>query len=472
MPNNNSRYTKMAHKQSVMRVLITVIFLFFCYFIFSQPIQKLVPNGGGEYVYDNGHENCLSDSDRSEIRSMLKTNSDLLKKTGKTPKPLEKAIINFEWPLQKNSGLSFNNCFAISNFVDQDQSSGILDHDCGSRAYDGHNGTDVYTWPFPWYLVENDFAEVIAGADGVIIGKSDGYDDDHCSCLGTWNAVYVEHLDGSVAWYGHMKKNSLTPKLVGESVVQGEFLGVVASSGCSSGPHLHFEVHDSADNVIDPYTGTCNSLNPTTWWASQPAYRVPTINAVLTHDAEPIHGCPGINETPNIENTFGPGDLIYFATYYRDQMNGDISTYRIRRPNGSVWNDWTATSPATYSSSWWYWTYNLPSLGPFGTWSFEVEYNGETVSHDFLYTSNTSIKENFQAPNIAIVPNPSTTNEIQITIDIPELVDIEIIDFKGALVKKIKSNSEKIYVKNLATGIYSLIVRQKNFFYSQRFIIQ
>jgi murein DD-endopeptidase MepM/ murein hydrolase activator NlpD len=440
--------------------------------LFAQPIQNTDPAGGGEFIYDYGGDNCLSDNDRCVIQDKLRENIDILTAAGKLPKPVEKAIVNFEWPLQKNSGLTFNNCFAISGFVDQNQTSGTLDYNCDARTYDGHTGTDVYTWPFPWYLVENDYAEVIAGADGVIIGKSDGFDDDHCFCIGTWNAVYVQHSDGSIAWYGHMKKNSLTSKLVGETVTQGEFLGVVASSGCSTGPHLHFEVHDSTGNVIDPYTGVCNSLNSTTWWASQPGYREPTVNAVLTHDAEPIHGCPGINETPNMQNTFGPGDLIYFATYYRDQLNSDLSTYRIRRPDGSVWNEWPHTSPTTYNSSWWYWTNTLPTFGPFGTWSFEVEYNGQTIAHDFLYTSGASIEENVQSQNITIVPNPSSSDEIHIMIDNLEPAEIEIIDFNGKLVKKIRSESGKINVRKLSPGIYTLIIRTEKSLCNERFIIQ
>ena len=455
-----------------MKLILTAVLFISCFLVFAQPHTNNGTSGGGEYAYDYGGDNCLSDTDRSVIEDMLQKNIAVLKATGELPGSVEKAIVNFEWPLQKNSGLTFNNCFAISGFVDQDQASGTLDYNCNARTYDGHTGTDIYTWPFPWYLVENNYAEIIAGAAGVIIGKSNGFDDDHCFCVGTWNAVYVQHSDGSIAWYGHMKKNSLTSKLVGETVTQGEFLGVVASSGCSSGPHLHFEVHDSANDVVNPYTGMCNSLNPSTWWASQPAYREPTVNAVLTHDAEPIHGCPGINETPNMQNTFGPGDLIYFATYYRDQLTGDLSTYRIRRPDGSVWDEWPQTSPATYGSSWWYWTNTLPTMGPFGMWSFEVMYNGQTISHDFLYTGSSSIEENTQSQNITVVPNPSSTDEIQIVIDKPERVDIEIIDFKGALVKKMKSESGKINVRKLSPGIYTLIIKTEKSLYNKRFIVQ
>ncbi|MCZ7670052.1 MAG: M23 family metallopeptidase [Chloroflexi bacterium] len=54
---------------------------------------------------------------------------------------------------------------------------------------------------------------VVAAAPGIIIGKRDGNDDRSCDFNSNqWNAVYLRHADGSVAWYGHLKNGSLTAK--------------------------------------------------------------------------------------------------------------------------------------------------------------------------------------------------------------------------------------------------------------------
>ena len=89
----------------------------------------------------------------------------------------------------------------------------------------------------------SDAVRIVAAAPGTIVSKTDGNFDRNCAIgSGQWNAVYVRHADNSVAWYGHMKSGSLTTKAVGETVVTGEYLGIVGSSGSSTGPHLHFEI--------------------------------------------------------------------------------------------------------------------------------------------------------------------------------------------------------------------------------------
>lgn len=360
------------------------ILIFFNSFYTTSVSQNIAPQFGGEYV-SHKSSTCLSGPDRQIIRKGIEKSIKKLKSKGLLPESKSNAIVSFDWPLQASSNFPWNNYFAISNFVDHDPSSGVEDYNCGARTYNGHRGIDIYSWPFSWYMTENDYVEIIAAEAGTIINKIDGNDDDECTLAGNWNAVYIQHADGSTAWYGHMKKNSLTSKPIGATVSKGEFLGNVASSGWSTGPHLHFEVYDASGNLIDPFAGTCNSLNSDSWWASQPAYREPTLNAVLTHDAPPMLGCPAINEHPNFQNDFDPGETVYTAFYYKDQLSGTVSDMKIRQPDNTIWRSWSHTSPDTYSSSFWYWTWNLPSSGPFGTWTLEVTYQGGTYSHDFKY---------------------------------------------------------------------------------------
>ncbi|MGW1340187.1 M23 family metallopeptidase [Kribbella sp. NPDC002412] len=61
--------------------------------------------------------------------------------------------------------------------------------------------------------------------------------------------VQVRHEDGTVTWYNHMSKFSVS---VGETVYAGDQVGAVGMTGNTTGPHLHFEVHPDGGDATDP----------------------------------------------------------------------------------------------------------------------------------------------------------------------------------------------------------------------------
>lgn len=75
--------------------------------------------------------------------------------------------------------------------------------------------------------------------------------------------VQVRHEDGTVTWYNHMSKFSVT---VGETVYAGDQVGAVGMTGNTTGPHLHFEVHPDGGAAVDPDPWLRNhcGLNPYT----------------------------------------------------------------------------------------------------------------------------------------------------------------------------------------------------------------
>src|SRR5688572_5394342 len=119
------------------------------------------------------------------------------------------------WPLRQSSNYHDPGYYFISNHVDHDPSSGLLDYFGLERTYDGHDGTDIAIYPYPWAKMEAEQVEVICAATGVLIGKGDGNFDQSCAWDGgTWNYVLIRHDDGSKAWYGHLKKNTVTLKAI------------------------------------------------------------------------------------------------------------------------------------------------------------------------------------------------------------------------------------------------------------------
>jgi murein DD-endopeptidase MepM/ murein hydrolase activator NlpD len=353
--------------------------------------------GGGPYEHQGGE--CVPAHEYIRINAMLEANVQSLQRQGLLTVNRTEGV-NYGWPVKQAEGFTYNNVYGISNYVDHDpESSGgsngtLTDYNCGIRSYDldngyDHKGTDIFSWPFSWQMMQDNQVEIIAIADGVIIGKDDGNPDQSCSfdVSTPWNAVYVQHADGSRAWYGHLKTNSLTTKAVGESVAEGEYLGIMGSSGVSTGPHLHLELYGPDNQLVDPYVGSCNPTVTESCWAEQQNYREPTINTIFTHQFDPgFLSCPTPGqqvEIHNKSNCFEEFDRAYFAAYFRDQMAGEEVLYRVYRPNGSAFKAWSHSSPETYNASYWYWWYNLPLGSPEGLWTFEVTYAGETLSHNF-----------------------------------------------------------------------------------------
>jgi murein DD-endopeptidase MepM/ murein hydrolase activator NlpD len=93
----------------------------------------------------------------------------------------------------------------------------------GRRA--SHMGVDIATAPG---------REVVAPAAGLVVqaGRIGG--------LG--KAVYVSHGYGLTTRYGHLSKISVVP---GQRLEEGETIGLVGSTGKSTGYHLHYEVREN-----------------------------------------------------------------------------------------------------------------------------------------------------------------------------------------------------------------------------------
>ena len=237
-------------------IKITYLLVFFLFLVvrhdsIAQGTVKLEESTGGEISLNlnSSQEPCISPKQYAEIEKRCALN---LQKLGiSNAKFKTQLLTSLAWPLKLKDGITDCSYYAISAHVDQDPAVGTFkDYNCGNNSYDGHHGTDIAIFPFPFYKLDNDIVEVIAAAPGMIVDKSDGNFDKNCGANNLQaNYIVVQHADGSRVLYFHMKKNSLTSKVIGQSVLEGEYLGVVGSSGNSTGPHLHFEVRVNGDYV-------------------------------------------------------------------------------------------------------------------------------------------------------------------------------------------------------------------------------
>ncbi len=85
---------------------------------------------------------------------------------------------------------------------------------------------------------------VLAAADGVIVGAAPN------GRYGNW--IRIEHGGKLATVYGHL--SGFAPGIEpGQTVVRGELIGYVGSTGRSTGAHLHFEVLDNG-KPVNPIT--------------------------------------------------------------------------------------------------------------------------------------------------------------------------------------------------------------------------
>jgi len=362
------------------------------------------PDGGGG-VDPAAFRDELTPAMRARIDASILDNVRALEARGAraAAKVGQAAPVKFAWPLAAAPGFAAPDYHGVSNFVDLDARTPnrLRDYACGTRSYDlpggyNHAGVDLFLWPFPWLSMDAGEIRIVAAAAGTIVGRIDGFDDRSCAnhYSPEWNAVYVQHADGTVAWYGHMRKYSQTSKPVGATVEQGEVLGLVGSSGYSSGPHLHFELHSSAEPgyaIIEGHQGACQAR--ASRYLDQRPYHQSRINRLATHGAPPDMGVdcpdPGV-EAANLQVDFQRGDPVVFAGYLHDQLAGQVTSYRVLRPDGTVYSQWTHAfeAPAHFAASYWYWTRVLPDDAPAGTWTFEATLLEQSASVVFTVAAS------------------------------------------------------------------------------------
>lgn len=116
------------------------------------------------------------------------------------------------------------------------------------------------TWT-KWYSFHNgiDFADktgtpILAAADGKVLatGNNGQY------AYGKW--IAIDHGNGLVTLYGHLSSQKVSK---GESVKRGSVIGLMGSTGYSTGSHVHFTVFAKNSFDIVPSTKKSGLMLPT-----------------------------------------------------------------------------------------------------------------------------------------------------------------------------------------------------------------
>ncbi len=167
-----------------------------------------------------------------------------------------------------NSGTSNGGADANGNSQSSSADTGNTTTSQGStsNAAYGYKDKSMFTWPCPgFYYISYGVgwrwgayhqgidiwsagirgAKIVAAAEGTVLLVSNTCTHDYgknysCGCGGGYgNYCIIDHGNGYWTLYGHSQYISVVQ---GQHVNQGDVLGIVGSTGHSTGDHLHFEV--------------------------------------------------------------------------------------------------------------------------------------------------------------------------------------------------------------------------------------
>lgn len=129
-----------------------------------------------------------------------------------------------------------------------------------TASYDGVTGSLTFIWPtserylsgFDYTPETNHFGIDIAGRTGNLILAADhgvvvyaGWND-----YGYGEMVVIDHGSGWQTLYAHLSQVNV---FCGQEIYQGETIGLMGSTGKSSGPHLHFEMRSDDFGRVNPW---------------------------------------------------------------------------------------------------------------------------------------------------------------------------------------------------------------------------
>lgn len=108
---------------------------------------------------------------------------------------------------------------------------------------------------------------LLAVRDGTVIYVEEDFPDS-TRTPGEENTIVIQHEDGTLSNYGHLTTLGALAE-VGETLQQGQMIGMSGDSGASTEPHLHFEILTCVGDPIlfEPvvsFNRSCSSL-PTTF---------------------------------------------------------------------------------------------------------------------------------------------------------------------------------------------------------------
>ncbi len=302
-------------------------------------------------------------------------------------------------------GRTANQDWAINNYADVDPRSGqAADYRGGTFQYDGHDAIDAGPWGF-------DKADagipIYAAADGTVTQVDDGHFDRETTATGNpGNFVRIAHGNGWDTVYIHFAANTITVK-VGDSVRAGQVIGLMGSSGNSTGPHLHYTALYKNLPVEVGYSPNDYWQNPLPYGGDVTQFAFDAGVTPFDPWSDMYESVPHISSYPTSQT-----GLLYSWVQTYSLNPGDLLAWRWIRPNGSVLDTTSFNPTGNDRFSWWYWSRPFSAFtGTPGTWQVVHLLNGNEIkrtSFTINATGEPSARVAFNSNNAVLIDGRTT----------------------------------------------------------------
>jgi murein DD-endopeptidase MepM/ murein hydrolase activator NlpD len=127
-------------------------------------------------------------------------------------------------------------------------------------AYDGPIGDGIFGWPTNLHYLSGYDYNPAANHPAIDIAGSEGHpiyaSDDGVIVYSGWHnggyglVIVIDHGNGWQTLYAHLSQINF---VCGQAVYQGNVIGLMGTTGNSSGPHLHFEIMSETYGKVNPW---------------------------------------------------------------------------------------------------------------------------------------------------------------------------------------------------------------------------
>lgn len=374
------------------------------------------------------------------------------------------------YPFWPQAGYVYGDLFS-GIFVDLDPTGGIRDYHCTDFTYDTHAGTDCGLRSFAEQAIG---VPVFSALDGTVVATDDGHDDMHVNGDDNLaNFVIVDHGNGRLGYYWHLKKNSVIVS-VNDHVRAGQQVGLTASSGYSYGPHLHFESRDLPGYVVyEPFAGDCRTGD--SGWVHQEPLRLDTylIDFAFTYE-DLFNHQPFPYEQPRSGQIAFSDTFIYYWFQYANLPANSTWRNVFIKPDGSTYYDsgdqpWNNGSFYRYNSGFFYW-YMADMHTVAGTWRVRMYFNDQLMTDAPIEVVPTRDPNFNRAPEPIsvhfdpVAPSPSDAIFCRVDTDLVlDDLDYDIVRYEyvwtvdGVEVRRVTSAGQADALAAEVAGLGSLV---------------